>query len=487
MSTPTVMDGYVRVSVVGGRQGERFQSPAAQREAIQRWADYKGIRIGEWFEDLDKSGGTLKRPGLQSILKRIERKDTGGIIVAKLDRLSRSVHDGLSVIEDIEKLGGQVVSTTDNIDTTSANGKLQLIMFLAMAQWYRESADEQLASAQLRAIARGALPGRTPYGTQRHDDGRVSLNEDQASVVARMVSERAAGKGWKAIATRLDRDRIPTPSGTGIWAASTIQGIVSSEACLGVFCGPRGVRIEDAWPAMVSRQTWDAAQAITGKRDAERRYQDRLFAGLARCANCRKTLKRTTNQQGHVSYGCTYRACPGRSSIGATALDSFLSELVNERLSVLTAKASEATDDTYDALMLARDDATAEFEAWRDDTEMRSLIGDADYRAGLKARAQMRDAANEAFNDHVRQSRSGLHIDVLPDDRTVALDDLPSWDHRRQVVEAYLHAVFVKPALRRGPAAAKDAAQRVRLIWSDDRDLPDLPSPVTGQLAPVIW
>src|SRR4051812_46465117 len=135
-----VMDGYIRVSVVGGRAGDRFQSPTAQREAIQRWADYEGVTIAAFYEDLDKSGGTLIRPGLQAILNRIESRQTKGIVVAKLDRLSRSVKDGLELIERIERLGGHVASPHDRIDTSSANGRIQLILFLAMAQWYRESA-----------------------------------------------------------------------------------------------------------------------------------------------------------------------------------------------------------------------------------------------------------------------------------------------------------------------------------------------------------
>jgi site-specific DNA recombinase len=473
------LDGYIRVSVVGGREGERFQSPAVQREAIARWAEYRGISIGEWHEDLDRSGGTLDRAGLQAILARIEDGETGGIVVSKLDRLSRSVMDGLGTIERVEAIGGQVASVSEGIDTTSANGKLQLTFFLAIAEWYRNTVKEQWAATQAFALKRGALPGRTPYGTTRLENGTVELNDETAAVVARMVTERADGKGWKAIATGLSKDGIPSP-GNGQWAATTVQSIVQSEACLGVWNGPLGARVDDAWPAMVSREIWDAAKLVKGKRNDARNYQDRLLAGIARCAGCRRTLKRTTNQQGHVSYGCTNRECPARASVGVAALDAYVSEALDARLRRLVFEATHPDDDVYLQLLEARNATQIEFERWRDDTDMRAIIGDDDYRAGLAARAKVRDEANERFHQHTRTTRSGL----LPEDRSVTMAELP-WERQQQVAGAYLYSVFIKRSAKRGPHAARNLDERVKLVWTGDRDLPELPTPVSGPLAPI--
>ena len=74
----------------------------------------------------------------------------------------------------------------------------------------------------------------------------------------------------------------------------------------------------------------------------------------------------------------------------------------------------------------------------------------------------------------------------LPVDRIVTLEELP-WEHRRQVVDAFLHAAFIRPALRKGPASSKDVGQRVGLYWQDDRNLPALPASNVGDLEPVVW
>jgi len=65
-------DGYLRVSRVGKRKdkGASFISPAEQRAAIESWAKANKTTIVDWHEDLDQSGGTLNRPGVNAALKR---------------------------------------------------------------------------------------------------------------------------------------------------------------------------------------------------------------------------------------------------------------------------------------------------------------------------------------------------------------------------------------------------------------------------------
>lgn len=57
-----VMDGYIRVSRVGGRGGDSFISPDVQREQIAAWTKLRGVTIAAWHEDLDQSGGSIDRP-----------------------------------------------------------------------------------------------------------------------------------------------------------------------------------------------------------------------------------------------------------------------------------------------------------------------------------------------------------------------------------------------------------------------------------------
>ncbi len=96
-----LIDGYVRVSRIGGRSGERFISPTYQRQQIEGWARLHGALIGQVFEELDESGGRADRPLLKEAVARVESGESNGIVVAKLDRFGRSLTHGLAAIERI--------------------------------------------------------------------------------------------------------------------------------------------------------------------------------------------------------------------------------------------------------------------------------------------------------------------------------------------------------------------------------------------------
>ena len=111
------VDGYVRVSKVGGRRGERFISLAVQRELIESWATMHGARVLHVFQELDESGGRADRPLLEEALHRVEVGTSQGIVVSKVNRFGRSLLSGLAAIERVKAAGGRFVSVQDGLDT----------------------------------------------------------------------------------------------------------------------------------------------------------------------------------------------------------------------------------------------------------------------------------------------------------------------------------------------------------------------------------
>jgi hypothetical protein len=243
------------------------------------------------------------------------------------------------------------------------------------------------------------------------------------------------------------------------------------------------LRVEDAWEPVVTLDLWERANAVRGTRDADRRYEDRLFAGIARCPGCRLVLQREVNPHGFVSYGCPTGGCKASGSIGAHLLDGHISPLVDERLSRLLLSPRAADDAEVRALIARRDSAAHEFETWRDDVEMRAAIGDRDYREGMLVRARARDDAEAALSEH--RTMGGLPDLGTPADVVPTLDMLP-WDVRRAVVESLVHSVWVRKSRAIGAAATKRVGERLRVVWSDDRDIPDLPAPHRREALPAL-
>lgn len=468
----TVLDGYVRVSRKGSREGERFISPDEQRRAIEGWAAANGATIAQWHTDMSKSGGTMARKGLIAALARVERRQTGGIVVARLDRFARNVAGGLAAIERVHALGGRVVAVHDAIDPATASGKMMLTILLAVAAWQRETAEENFEATIANATARGLFATKTPYGYMKGKDARIVPHPEHSLVVKRIFDLRTRGVGWRRICAILVAEGVPTPVGKVQWAPSSLAGIVASVAPLGVWVGPFETVVEDAWPAIVDRDLWERANAVRGVRDGDRKYDDRLYAGIARCSRCRQTMARETNNSGFLSYKCKTPGCKA-TTIGVDILDAYVSDLVDARLARWRLTSERDDDGTIEELAKARDRANKEFEAWRDDTEMRELLGAGDYRAGMKVRAAKRDEAEQALAVARAERNGGLD---LPPDVTVKLADLP-WEDRRRVVEAAMHAVWVKRSPVRGPGARQRVGERLRVEYIDSRVRHDLPRP----------
>ena len=96
-----------------------------------------------------------------------------GLVIAKLDRLSRSVVDWNTLIDGYfgEKAGKQIFSVADSIDTRTAAGRLVLNVLMSVAQWERETIGERTKDALQHKIRNGERCGKVRFGFRLADDG----------------------------------------------------------------------------------------------------------------------------------------------------------------------------------------------------------------------------------------------------------------------------------------------------------------------------
>jgi DNA invertase Pin-like site-specific DNA recombinase len=141
------MDGYVRVSRVAGREGESFISPDVQRQKIAGWAELHDVEIVRWWEELDQSGRRRDRPMFQQALGRCEAGETGGIVVARLDRFARSAVDALEAIKRLNEAGARLVSVEDNFDGSTPMGRFAIGILTLIAELELDRITESLSTA----------------------------------------------------------------------------------------------------------------------------------------------------------------------------------------------------------------------------------------------------------------------------------------------------------------------------------------------------
>ena len=137
--------GYARVSTAD-------QNPALQLDALA------GAGVDCVFADHGVSGSAASRPELDRCLEHLRPGDT--LVVWRLDRLARSLKHLLTLVEDLSARGVHLRSLTENIDTSSASGRLVLSVFGALAEFERELIRERTTAGLAAARNRGARVGR---------------------------------------------------------------------------------------------------------------------------------------------------------------------------------------------------------------------------------------------------------------------------------------------------------------------------------------
>ena len=134
ISDPKMVVGYVRVST--DEQADSGLGLAAQRATVTAEAERRGWTLVAVHEDA-LSGKSLDRPGLAAALAAVESSEAGGIVVAKLDRLSRSLKDFALLMERAQKRGWNLVACDLGIDLSIPAGEFMANVMGSAAQWER--------------------------------------------------------------------------------------------------------------------------------------------------------------------------------------------------------------------------------------------------------------------------------------------------------------------------------------------------------------
>lgn len=227
--------GYVRVSTED--QAREGVSLGAQRERLAGYCTAHDHELVAIEEDAGISGKVPpnQRPGLAQALERVQSGDADGLIVYKLDRLSRTVRDVLDLTDSAQRSGWRLVSLSEHLDTESPQGRFTLTLLAALSQLEREQVVERTCFA-LDAIARAGR-GRsrfTPYGFHSSDGSTENRAGDRSELVPdpdeqawmrRIIKHRKQGKGARRIATALNRWGTNPRSGNP-WTPESVAAIL---------------------------------------------------------------------------------------------------------------------------------------------------------------------------------------------------------------------------------------------------------------------
>jgi len=223
--------GYIRVST--DKQADHGVSLEAQEAKIRAMAVVQGAEIIELIVDGGESAKDLNRPGMEKLLKLVDERKVDTVLIAKLDRLTRSVKDLAELLERFQKRGVSLVSVAESLDTGSAAGRLVINFMTAVSQWEREAIGERTRDAMQHKRANGQCVGNLAYGYRISPDGEhVEPEPSEQAALAQIRSLRQQGRSLRAIAAALNGQALRTRRGTG-WRHDHIVRIISSESSSG--------------------------------------------------------------------------------------------------------------------------------------------------------------------------------------------------------------------------------------------------------------
>lgn len=426
--------GVVRVSRVGGRDGEQFVSPSEQAQRIAAACERDGMTLVETIEELDVSGGAplARRDGLRRAVELVEAGGADVVVVAYLDRLVRSLAVQAEVVGRVEKAGGAILAVDVGALTNGSAGQwLSGTMLGAVAEYARRVTAERTQDAKRRAVERGVPPfPNVPPGYRRREDGSLEPDPATAAAVAEAFELRAAGATVMDVRKHLRANGIKR-------SFHGVTSMLSSRVYLGELTFGK-LTNPDSHAAIVDAATWRTVQRMKSPR-GRRAKSERLLArlGVLRCGTCgARMVVGTANHGAYALYRCPPNAdCPRRVTISAEIAERVVAEHVGRALADVAGHGN--LDDEIEEAEQARTAAASELDA-----AIRAFTGLEDVEAARERLAELRAAVERADNRiaTLRGAREpALTITAAGDWNDLSLEG------RRSLIRAVVERVTVAP------------------------------------------
>ena len=310
---------YTRVSTEDQTHGASLD---AQRESCESYLKAHGFPW-QHVQDAGISAKDLNRPGIQKVLRLAENKKIAGILVWKLDRLTRRLRDMLDIVDLCKASGVSLASIQERIDTSGPMGQFQLSIMGAFAQLEREQIAERVRLSCRHRMAQGLFTGGlVPAGMQAYigEDGkrRIRRDPETAPIIESLWQKALKGESIGALTRYLQTTNI-VPQRGGKWGTSGVSQLLKKQRYIG---------------HLVSREDFDKVQQIVASRSGMNapkgkampeypRPSDRVWPlrGIATCHECGSAIIGSTST-GRSGKKFPYLRCSGKMRRnGCTAQD----------------------------------------------------------------------------------------------------------------------------------------------------------------------
>lgn len=323
---------YLRVSTE--QQIEKYGLDV-QHEKLQSYCQARGWTHVTDYIDGGYSGSNLNRPALQQLIKDIQAKKIDLVLVYRLDRLSRSQRDTLSLIEELFLPHHvEFISLSETIDTQTPFGRAAIGILSTFAQLERENIKERLYTCHQKMVQEEGLwaggAGTTPYGYTRLARGQLVVNESERHHVQRIFESYLELKSVAQVNKQLQAE------GFKKLRYQRLSNILKSRLYLGEVSFA-GEWHKGSHEALITEELFHAVQQARQETTNPNRMgpKNKTFTGLITCGHCGAVYKvynrRITKADGEKAYE-SYYMCENRKLPKTNPQKCYNSRITREAL-----------------------------------------------------------------------------------------------------------------------------------------------------------
>ena len=322
---------YMRVSTEDQAR-EGFSLPE-QKERLESFCKFKGYEIIDYYQDAGISAKTGNhRPEFERLKDDIKSKRINTIVALKLDRITRSIYDWENLMTFLDENDAYLDCVNDEINTTSANGKIISKLLMSVSQNEIERTSERTKVGLAGAIKCGHIPHIAPLG-YKHEDKKLVIYYATKDVIVRIFDLYYNGYSYQKISNLFNEEKV---LGKDNWRDSTIQTILENEIYKGDFIHGKRTKnptyYEDVVEPIISKEMW--ADCQVQKKKNSRSYQRTLtylYLQKLKCPKCNRILggKATTKKNGktYFYYYCNDCKIQVKENVINEYFEQFIDEL----------------------------------------------------------------------------------------------------------------------------------------------------------------
>lgn len=317
-----------------------------QLHRLHAFAESQGWTITNEYIDEGISAKNIEnRPGIQTLMKDIEKKRFDVLLVYKLDRLVRRVKDLHELLQHMEQYEVMFKSATEPFDTTTPAGKLFITMIAAMAEWERETIAERVYD-NMKHRAEGGYRngGPSPFGYVYDEQGDLVVEPEEAKWV-RFIYKKYETNGSQNIAKMLNKYGVKTKKGA-LWSDFSVRFVLRNPIYSGknrwnyrspikgkAYTGKEIVQEinQEGFESIIPTEQFEQVQMLIKQRSSMAFRSDNHypFSGVAKCSKCGNSFTGAFKKR---KAGGIYRfyKCGGRFKYGTCDVQTIAEESIEE-------------------------------------------------------------------------------------------------------------------------------------------------------------